>query len=85
MRIHGIDRLGIEKTKSQARKIFYWLGISNDIESFIKNCEIGLKVYFIVPNIFTYAIKSYCVPFNIYLNPFLYVLDLLIFWNNRLK
>lgn len=31
--------LGIEKTKSQARKVFYWPGISVDIDTYIKKCK----------------------------------------------
>lgn len=35
--------LGIEKTKSHARKAFYWPGITVDIESYVKNCKICEK------------------------------------------
>uniref|UniRef100_A0A1Y1KVT8 RNA-directed DNA polymerase n=1 Tax=Photinus pyralis TaxID=7054 RepID=A0A1Y1KVT8_PHOPY len=35
--------LGMEKTKSQARKVFYWPGITTDIETYIKSCKICEK------------------------------------------
>lgn len=35
--------LGIEKTKAQARKIFYWPAITADIENFIKACVVCEK------------------------------------------
>lgn len=38
-----IAHLGIEKTKSRARQIFFWPGMSKDIESFISKCKVCSK------------------------------------------
>lgn len=35
--------IGIDKTKHRAREIFYWPGMSQDIENFIKQCKICEK------------------------------------------
>lgn len=40
LRLLHEGHLGIEKTKLRARKIFYWPGITSDIENYVKCCKV---------------------------------------------
>lgn len=43
VKLHNIAHLGAEKCKARARKIFYWPGLSTDINNFIAKCKICQK------------------------------------------
>ena len=59
-----LSHSGIVKTKQNARQLYFWHGMNNDIENMVKNCEecfVNLPCKILKAYVYTRSMKSYSV------------------------